>query len=985
MAGETGGIGIGLPVGVQGLAVVIGVAGIGGREAGEGQGLQSLLIDGPCAGLVAVIIQMDLPHEAIGTAAEIVAAGGAAGGRGKAVGIGTGGGKGRGAVAAADRADVLPGEAAEGHAAATDLEYLHVGHGVALAHQTAVAAGEAAHQQTGIVAAGGEGGSTDAAGADGPGVIAHEAAHIQDAALIGVGRDGVARRSAVVDGAVIAACQSADIGGTQAQDAPKRHGVVLFPGGEHYIPQTTLIQAEESGVVAAVGTLERHSGDGIGAAVIDVGKGDDGTAADGLLAGDGGAAAAVVRPVVAGVVDAALLLEGGVLGQQGAVLLIVQAQVIQLPGRADADLAGGLRGLGALRYPAGEMGIEVVGGVLHLHPAVEVRGYLGGVHQRTGQGQQVVAPAHVDGVGTVQGRGALPVPQRIAHRQILLRQRAVHHAVAVARHRAGGFDGGLIGATEAVAAVGIDLVVYQCTGLELSLPVAVVGQSHQTGIGVSAQAHAVHQIIGHGVAAAGLSGEGVVEVLLDGVGPVAAAPLLIVGKDRAVHVVVAVGHIVGAGDIGLAGGDIRRLGGGVGELFTAVQPGAGAVTGVDDVAVGQLTAHQTRHDVGLLEAGGVAVPQGDVRRADAAADEAAGGAGGVEVAVGVGVLHIDGAGAADVAHQTAGAASALQHRGGEAVADGEVMTTAAHQTTGGGAADPDILLVFAAELVTGGAQVDLTALNGGAAPEGAGQTADIAPGADLGTAQTDVSQGAPEALEQAAVAVGIHRQLIDHRVIGLGAYGDGAVVIGEVLVIDGGEPPPRIAAVPAVVHAGVDELDILLLQRPCDGGGQTGALVQILQMPGIGDHGGGAAVPDLGKETVGGELASDGVHQTAVALYLHLQCQVGAGGQLPEAALLGEALALRQVVQHHGDGIGAVGDVDFGAGELHPPGGVALCVRHRHIEVQGVTGRVTGDLQQQTLLVDDLHLGGQLAGVLALDAVAAVVAHGSPLLHPAIP
>ena len=201
--------------------------------------------------------------------------------------------------------------------------------------------------------------------------------------------------------------------------------------------------------------------------------------------------------------------------------------------------------------------------------------------------------------------------------------------------------------------------------------------------------------------------------------------------------------------------------------------------------------------------------------------------------------------------------------------------------------------------------------------------------------------------------------------IGLGAYGDGAVVIGEVLVIDGGEPPTRIAAVPAVVHAGVDELDILLLQRPCDGGGQTGALVQILQMPGIGNHGGGAAVPDLGKETVGGELASDGVHQTAVALHLHLQGQVGAGGQLPEAALLGEALALRQVVQHHGDGIGAVGDVDFGAGELHPPGGVALCVRHRHIEVQGVTGRVTGDLQQQTLLVDDLHLGGQLAVVLA--------------------
>ena len=64
-----------------------------------------------------------------------------------------------------------------------------------------------------------------------------------------------------------------------------------------------------------------------------MGKGDDGTAADGLLTGDGGTAAAVVRPVVAGVVDAALLLEGGVLGQQGAVLLIVQAQVIQLPMR----------------------------------------------------------------------------------------------------------------------------------------------------------------------------------------------------------------------------------------------------------------------------------------------------------------------------------------------------------------------------------------------------------------------------------------------------------------------------------------------------------------------------------------------------------------------------------------------------------------------------------------------------------------------------
>lgn len=60
--------------------------------------------------------------------------------------------------------------------------------------------------------------------------------------------------------------------------------------------------------------------------------------------------------------------------------------------------------------------------------------------------------------------------------------------------------------------------------------------------------------------------------------------------------------------------------------------------------------------------------------------------------------------------------------------------------------------------------------------------------------------------------------------------------------------------------------------------GRPGALVQILQMPGIGDHGRWSAVPHLGKETVGGELAGDGVHQTAVALYLHLQCQVGALG-----------------------------------------------------------------------------------------------------------
>lgn len=90
------------------------------------------------------------------------------------------------------------------------------------------------------------------------------------------------------------------------------------------------------------------------------------------------------------------------------------------------------------------------------------------------------------------------------------------------------------------------------------------------------------------------------------------------------------------------------------------------------------------------------------------------------------MFHIDGASAADVAHQTTGAAAALQHGGGEAVADGEIIAAATHQTTGGGAADPDILLVFAAELVTGGAQVDLTALNGGAAPEGASQTAGIA-------------------------------------------------------------------------------------------------------------------------------------------------------------------------------------------------------------------------------------------------------------------
>ena len=986
-AGDDAGVGIGRRGGV-GVVVVVGAGGGDGAEAGEGEGLQAALTHGAGAGGVLIVVEVYLTHKAERTAAEVAAGGDAAGGGGEAVGVRAGGHQRRGAVAAADGAGVLAGEAAQDHTAAAELVDLDVRHGVASGDQAAGAAGQAAQVHTGVVAAAGELRCADGAGADGAAVVADQAAQVEDTALVGVAADGVARGGAVVDSALAAASQRAGVGGAQGDGTPEGDRAGGLAGEEDDIAQGAAVQTEETGVGTVLGTGEGHGGDGVFAAVVDVGEGSGIGGADGLLDGDGGTIKAVV-PVIGGVVDGALLLEHGAAGQGRAVLGVVEAERVQLPGGADGDLRGGIRAVGTLGDAAGEVGGEPVGDVIRLQLQVEVGGDLGGVHQVDGQREEVVVVCLVnkDGIGGVEDVGLLgAVVQGEAEGDVGSGAAVEDHAVAVAQDGETVGQGGEVGAAEAVGAVGVDLVVGQGTGLELRLPVAVVGQAGEAGVGVGTEAHAGHQVVGHG--AAGLGGEGCVQAVRHGGGAVGAAPGLVGGVGGAGKVLGAMGHIVGVVRLEGTGGGRRGPGGGVGEPAGGIQGGADGVAIGEGVTAGEFAAGETGGGGGGQEARGVALPQGDVCRAGAAADKAAGGTiegGGVQVAVGVGVPHMDGGGAADIAHKAASVLGALQHGGSKAVGDGQVKGALTHQAAHSGAPEPDVLFGFGAEFVPGGTEVHLAAVDDSGAAEGAHKAAGGAGGGDVRAAEADAAQGAAEAVEQAAAAGGAHRKAVDDRVVLLAVHQDGAGVAGQVSIADGTELQTAVQGGPVVIGTVVDELDVLLLQGSSDGTGQAGVLVQILQVAGVVDHGSGAAVLQGGEEAVGGELSGDGVHQLAVADHLDLDGQVGAGGQGIEPPLLAEAHAVGELVQHHGGGVGAVGHAELRAGDLHTGGGVAEAVGDGHVEVQGVAGGSAGDLQQQALLVLDLELGGEGAGVLGLGTVAAVIAHNGAVLQTPVP
>ena len=795
--------------------------------------------------------------------------------------------------------------------------------------------------------------------------------------MTGVAVHGEACGGAVVDRALVAAGQGADAGGLQRELTFQRNGTILIGGEQYDIAQGAPVQTEHTGIAGAVGVDGAGKGgrcDGIAAAVVGV---DERLAVRGT-----DRRLRVHRETgVAVVVDGALLPEDGCLVQQGTVGVVIQAQVVQMTGRADANLRRGAGQGGALDHAAGEVGIEEVGDVIHRHLTVEGGGHLTGIDQLVGQANQPVAAADILSVPkrvsifyTAQGIGDGDGVRRLG---------AVDHAVAVVHDGAAGTEGGTVGTQEAVGAVAVFFIVGQCAGLEIRLPVAVVGQTGEPGVGVGAQAHVVHEVVGHGVAC--LRGKGGAQDLY-ALCAVLAAPFSVIDEAGGGQIVPAGEQVIDSVYVGGSRAGSGGLDGGVGQLHVSAQADAGTVTGLEAVAAGELTAGETGGGAGALEAGGVAVGQGDIGGAVAGAYQAAGDAvigGGIQVAVRVGMVRSQSS-AVRIAHQAAGIADALNHGSREAAADGQRAVAAACQTARRAAAEPDVLFGLGAEFVAGGTEIHLTVEDLGLAAETAGQAAGIAGGSDVGAAKAQVFQRAGEGGKKTAVAGGVHGQTVNDRVVDLAVHGGLALAVGQAAVGDGRERAGAVQAVPAVVGVFVDKLDILLLHGAGDAVGQAGGRVQILQVAGVGNNGGVAAA-NLGKQTVGGQRAGGGVHQTVLARHLHGDGQVRAGGQIFvfEAGLLAEAHTVRERVQDHGGGVGEIVGLDLAAGQLDA-GGAVDAVGDGHIEVQRLHRRVAGDAQKKLLFVDDLHMGRQLAGDLGLHTVAAVIAHGGAGAQPAI-
>ena len=144
--------------------------------------------------------------------------------------------------------------------------------------------------------------------------------------------------------------------------------------------------------------------------------------------------------------------------------------------------------------------------------AIDLRHPIDPLHQLRRQGQQIVGLRCAVLAGDRDGDFGVFVQSihctadrhgYIVIRQVLL----IDYAVAVALHRFCRGQRLNVRAEEAVAVTVIPLIVHQCAVFKLRLPVAVMGQVLQLGIGVQRQAQAAHQVVGIGIAV--LSGEGV--------------------------------------------------------------------------------------------------------------------------------------------------------------------------------------------------------------------------------------------------------------------------------------------------------------------------------------------------------------------------------------------------------------------------------------------------------------------------------------------
>ena len=173
------------------------------------------------------------------------------------------------------------------------------------------------------------------------------------------------------------------------------------------------------------------------------------------------------------------------------------------------------------------------------------------------------------------------------------------------------------------------------------------------------------------------------------------------------------------------------------------------------------------------------------------------------------------------AHQTASSGFALDHRGGQAVFDCQIIIPCiTNQTAGHSAVDPRVLredLVSGNVYVLDILQVHLTAVDRCRVGQLSNQTADISGAGDLGVGQTDVFQFTGKGLEQARIAIRvagcIDRQVIDHRAIA----SDPTAIAVDFRIHKRHKVPGRIELTPAIAFITL-ELDIPLLHRGGDYG-----------------------------------------------------------------------------------------------------------------------------------------------------------------------
>ena len=954
-------------------------------------------------------VQPVLLPEAVGAAVEIVAALHAAGGC-KAVRLGARRGHSRRAVGAADDAAVVRGEAAKLHLAAADGRDIDRRDAIAALDAPVVLSCEAAHAELREHVLGIDRGAAHAALLHVALIVADEAADIDCAAAVGQRLGAVARGRAAAHRAGIVADERADVGAPALDAAVKADDRVLRAGNEHDVAQLARVAAEQARIdlvrslrAAAPETVpgDRRADDLVPLTVVGVDERLSRAVADGELGEVRrglGAVSAIVLPVVADIVDAALLHKNAALIEPLPVFVVVKAQRVELARRADGNARRALHRavLAGRRHRAGKVRRVEIRRAVDPDLLIEaVRIDIFRIHRPGRQRQEVIAPPVVGdlhrGIRGIRGkhfcllyRDARCRPGPIGDRDRCGRFAVVNHAVAVAQHRFVVPQGRHVAAEEAIAcrrAVLIMLVVRQRAGLKLRLPVAVVRDPLQLRVRVVGQAHALHEVVGVGASAARHGGKCGAKSLRRG-GAAGAAPFSVADIGRPGDMLCRrrpLFQIKGPRRRGL---DLCiRLRRRVGQINVRIERNAHAVASRHSF---DRSGGQARRDRCLLEARGVAARQTDRARPDAPAKQTAGLSvrliAVVEVAVGVAALRRHSA--VRLSDQSARRRRTPKDRGGKAAVDGDLRVPAhiADQTAGHIAGEPNIPLRFCAQTVARRVQIDAAAGNAHRTGQRAGKTADPSRAADLRAGERDVRQrAAGKALKQARVAVRIHRQVRDHRTVRRAVHGIAAPVFTQRRVNNGVE---LLLAVDRRPAARTGEVNVLLLHRAGDDRCQLGGLVQILQVAGAGDDRRIAAAQRMEQAICLFGHKSCALHQRVVAGDLNGDGQILPGRQHFQPFLLRKAAAAvaAQVVERHrhlvvpealldrGERLGII--FQLGARRL-----ISFVVADGDEEMERtVIRRLAGDAHLQRLPVEDLRPRREHAGVIDRRRVAAIVA-----------